>query len=454
MTVSPQYAPTFGQAPLKRRLGKPGGRPISPLRGVDWSLGFGAFLFYVMAIITQRAPIGSVAITVALVALLFERKGFRLPAPLAWVFALVAWSSVGLLLTDYAEKVTTANSEFGKVAAISCVLVNVLTSRSRLRLYLLAVTVFFVIYPLRGTLVYYFIVGETKGGRAIWNGMYQNPNDLAGLCLLQFSIVLGMLEVERAKWVRLFAGACAVVIPFVILLTQSRGVMIASTVFILVTLKKYYRDVKKMSMGAVLVAGVAFAAPDSVWVRLTTFGDELDEATGMLESTDAGSSTEGRMEIWKVASEVIAENPFGVGLGAYGEAHYQIWKRGGYNSGAAGKRDTHSTYIKIFAERGFPGLFLFLMILISVARYAQKTRKKYAAVAPADVRQLFWIELGMYAYLVASIWGSYDQWVPTYLYLLLVYCTARLLEEEYGKPQVHRRASNQAFQHQAAPQSA
>jgi hypothetical protein len=61
--------------------------------------------------------------------------------------------------------------------------------------------------------------------------------------------------------------------------------------------------------------------------------------------------------------------------------------------------------------------------------------------APALALQLFNMEVGLYGYLVAAIWGSYGWLVPTYIYLALMHVGARLLVEhgELLEPMVGRR---------------
>ena len=414
----------------------PKGLPHSPLKGVDWKLSFVAFVAYMGAITTQRAPIGSVAMVAALVFLFIEGKQLSFPTSMYWLLSLIIWSFAGLFFTNFPDLVSDAVKEFAKIALVSFVLVNVVTSRSRLRFYLLAITFFYFIYPLRGTLQYYFIVGETLNGRAIWNHMYSNPNDLAGFCILQLSIVLGMLEVEKQKAVRAFALLCAVLLPLIIVLTQSRGALMALTVFMGFALRKHWRNLKTMSIVVVLGIAIVLIAPKSVWERVGTISDEKNEVTGEEEMTDAGSSTAGRIQIWKIAVRMIAERPLGVGLGAYSEEHDRLVRRlgpGDLRWMAWGKRDTHSTYLKIMAERGIPGLFFFSGLIIAIGIAAARARKRSANQFPALSKQMFYMELGLYGYLVAGIWGSYDEWVPTYTYLMLVFAMTRLLEQDMNQ---------------------
>jgi O-antigen ligase len=126
---------------------------------------------------------------------------------------------------------------------------------------------------------------------------------------------------------------------------------------------------------------------------------------------------------------MIADEPVtGVGLGAYPEVHYRYALRPVFNPTAQGKRDTHSTYLKIFAETGVVGLILFLGLVGFTLFDAERTRRRMQTLDPSGAKQLYYMELGMIAYLVAGIWGSYGELVPTYLFLSLIYAATRVLK--------------------------
>jgi hypothetical protein len=410
----------------------------SPFSGVNWSIAYIAFLVYTVSITTQRGPFGTAAMIAAMIGLAFEPKAFRLPRPLLLLILLAVWSAIGILYTDYPDRVSTSAQEFAKIAAVCVVMVNVVNTRQRLRCLLVIQAIAFIIYPLRGTLTYYFVIHETAGGRAIWNHMYNNSNDLAGFLLLQLAMALAMLEIEKG-WTRVMTVGTAIMYPCVILLTQSRGALIATVAFLVIAGRKYARQPKRLIIAAIIISASLPFVPNSVWKRLTTYEDEVDTSTGAyLQRTEAAASADQRKEIWKVATRVITDNPLGVGIGAYPLAHFAAFSQGGFDALGGGKRDTHSTYLKLAAERGFVGLGLFLWLLASVCRTSMKVRKKYGPRAPALARQLFWFEAGLYGYFIAAIWGSYDQWVPTYFQLMLVCCAAKLIEDDFERPVMRR----------------
>ena len=390
-----------------------------------------------LAIITYRFPIGTASMTIALLTLPLEKQSLRLPAVAGLSIALVAWALLGMVTTSYPDVVVEAVTEFAKVCAVVFVAVNVIVSRGRFRAFVVGSIILWGLFPIRGTIFAYFIYHGDVEGRAAWNYVYSNPNDLAGLCLLQLSVALGILAVERRKWVVLGTKFAVALLVLIIILTQSRGAVIALAVFGLIGGRKYFRNVRTILSVLVLAGLVYLIAPDSVWRRFSTIKNatSTDASLYDVETVDLAtrqdqSSSEQRLAIWDVAATVIADNLItGVGLGAYPEAHYVTAQRPQFKWLARGKRDTHSTYLNVMAETGVPGFLLFAGIIFSTLKHSRAARRKMGKVAPALALQLFNMEVGLYAFLVAAIWGSYGAMVPLYVHLVLLHVASTLLNE-------------------------
>jgi probable O-glycosylation ligase (exosortase A-associated) len=403
--------------------------PASLFSDVPWSPAYLAFLVYVFVITTYRLSVGTVAMSVALLMLPMERRPLRLPPVAVWAIAFLGWAFVGWSSSAYPDVVWDRIIEFAKICAVTVVAVNVLTTRGRFRLFILIFLASFAFFPVRGALFNYFLYGGTMGGRAVWSYSYSNPNDLAGVCLVHLALAAGLLVSERTRWVRLCAGVGVVVLPVLVVLTQSRGAFIALAAFAAVALKGQWRRGKMLLLAGAVGAVVLFTAPDSFWDRMGTLKQVANKDSGA-QVNDEGSA-EQRLEIWKVARTIIAENPMtGVGLGAYPQAHFVYSQRRAFDPTALGYRDTHSTYLNIFAETGLVGMLLFLAIIVATAVDAERARRRFKAVDPYLTKQLYYMLLGLIAYLVAGIWGSYGELVPTYLYLSLISAAAQLVKEE------------------------
>ena len=415
------------------------------LRRVDWSVAYVAFLLYTIAIISQRIHIGTEAMSIALVTLVLERHRIRASPVVAWAAGLFAWAVIGMPTSDYASVVSDNLLEFAKVCAVSFVAVNVITTRDRLRVFLIVLLGTFALYPVRGTLIGYFLMNGGVGGRAAWNYIYNNPNDLAGFLLLEFSLVAGIVVTERKRWIALAARIGMVVLPFLILLTGSRGGFIGFIAFVLLAFRRKLAQFKAAATIAA-VAGIIFLfMPEGIWHRLGTIRD-ADTASAASQNGDESSIGQ-RRAIWAVASKIVVEHPvMGVGLGAYSNAHFQYSQRPGADPSTFGYRDAHSTYLRMAAELGLVGLALFLGLIGATLSDAERTRRKYAQLHPRLAMQLFYMEMGFLAYLVAAIWASWGSLVFTYVHLAVIHVTSHLLKQEaagaspQGQPAPSRRS--------------
>ena len=410
----------------------------NPFLGIEWSPAYLAFAAYTFAIITYRFPIGTASMSVALLALPLEKQALRFPAVAALAMALVAWSLVGLASTSYPKVVTDHVSEFAKVCAVTFVAVNVIVTRARFRAFIVGSIILFFLFPVRGTLLAFFVYHGDVAGRAAWNYIYSNPNDLAALCLLQLSVAIGILATERKKWVVLGTRVTIGLLVLIIVLTQSRGAIIALGVFAVIGGRRFLRNRTAVLSILGLAVFIYLAAPSSAWRRFSTIStatqrEDLDPDLMDLQTRQDQGSSQQRLAIWGVATTVIAENPLvGVGLGAYPDAHYAVSLRPGSDWIARGHRDTHSTYLNLMAETGLVGFGLWATMIFLTLRTSRRARKTMEARAPALSVQLFHMEVGLYAYLVAGIWGSYGEAVPTFVHLVLMYVGARLLVEQGG----------------------
>lgn len=399
------------------------------LNRTNWSIAFVAFLVYVFVVTSYRVPLGTASMATALATIALEGKAFEVPPVARWAIALWVWALIGWPVSEYRAVVGNELLDFAKVCAVLVVAVNVISTRNRLRVFLLLFLGTFAFYPVRGALFAYFIYHGTIFGRAAWNFIYSNPNDLAGFCILVFSLVAGVLATERKKWIRVCATAGMVLLPFLIVLTGSRAGFIGLVAFVILAFRKELVRLKKVLALAMVAAIIAIVVPNNLWHRISSVQDvEQAQSTSEVEYE---SSTAQRIEIWKVASTIALEHPIvGVGLGAYSQAHFQYAQRPQFNPTAYGHRDAHSTYLKIAAELGLVGLFLFCALVVVTFRNAERARRVALRAHSRLAQQLFYMEMGFAAYLIAGAWASWGTLVFTYLHLAVINVATRLLAAE------------------------
>ena len=394
------------------------------LHRVPWTLAYIGFMIYFTIITTYIANLGTVAMAVAIVALFLGDGRIRWPLPTRIFVMFWMWASLSTVLSEYPgdfEELLT----FGRVLLVFLVSVNVLRHPRRLRFFLLFYVACFALYPARGTLFNYFIYSNAAFGRAAWRDSFGNPNDMAALTLLALALAASFLHKQVPSIVRFGALlASCLVFPVVILMTQSRAAFIGLSVFVLlVVLSARQKRMRAIVAVAVVAAIVITVAPADVWQRIA--GLQYATSTETIGMIDPEGSAEQRWEIWQTGFNVIADHPvLGVGLGRYEQANSV------YNP-SLGRRDIHDTYLEVLAETGVPGLVLFLWLLAASILRARRARRNAQALRGSeDWQRLVLLELGLYGYLVAGVWGTFGYLSLLYIYLAIVYAQAEVLDAQ------------------------
>ena len=405
------------------------GPPVEPRRPwlaerlgippVQWSLPLIGLCVFTYAVVGYKLPVGDLGIGLAALGLLLQLGSVRLPAPV-WLYAgFMLWAFVSSLSSSYAGLAIDTIVERLKVLAVIVVIVNALRTEGQVRFYLIFFLACYVLYPVRGTLV----GGDDRGGRAVWNYIYSNSNDLATLCLLALGMALGCMFARPSRVsVRLGGAISAMLLLLVILLTQSRGAFIGLVVGMGPAL--FWSGLKRparLAVSAVIVALVVVQfVPDKVWDRLSGI-EKLTDSSTIAQADREGSAAE-RYEVQKAAWQIFLDHPlFGIGLGAY---PYENAKYAPH----VGLMDTHNTYLNLAAELGWPGLLLWCTLVLSVLRYARRARRH---APPSELTtQQAWLERALCAYLAAALFGSYSKLTFVYIVIAVLWCSANVVESQ------------------------
>ena len=382
----------------------------------EWSVVLLGLCLFSFSIITYRVPLGEAGAVIGLVGLGLQRGRLRAPFPI-WIYgAFVAWAALASLVSPYRGLAGDSAVEHMKVLLIMLIIVNALRTPAQVRFYLMFVLGCFVLFPVRGTLV----GGDSIGGRAVWNYIYKNPNDLAMLCMLALGLALGFLFDPRSiRLVRACAAISATLLLVVILLTQSRGAFIGliaglAPALLLRAIKRPWRALVFVAVVAVVVD--AFV-PATAWERLAGVGKLTSTAT--IAMADPEGSAEERFEIQQVAGKIILDHPMiGVGLGAYPHANAVYAPH-------IGLKDTHNTYLNVAAETGIPGVLVWLGFMLWTIRFAIRSRRIAPHAELATLQE--WMERALWGFMAAGLFGTYAMLTFPYLMMAVLWCSAILV---------------------------
>jgi O-antigen ligase len=410
----------------------------APANALSW-YGLAIFTFF---FVTARLPglFTELGIYLALLGLVLRPQGLAFSPPLRWAVVFLLWALVTALFAISPETAWPVLIERLKALVIFFVVVNVLRTPQQLRFYILLILFAFVIYPARGTL-HNYVTGNTLFGRAIWNQIYANPNDLAAMTLLMLGLALAIATVKtqdaRVRWA---AAALVPVTLLIILLTQSRGVFLGLLVgFGPPLLARVRKRPSGMAPLLAVLGVIAVLVPAASWHRLegiTTLSSTIAEVDkkgrptaggDRFDQLAAGNAVQ-RWDILKTGLRIAASNPvLGVGIGGYLEANERYAPQ-------LGAHDAHNTYVSLAAEMGLPGLLLWLGLVGSVL--AQVRRRRAHLEADDRLIQVLWIERAVIGFLVAGFFASYAGVTMFYLFLGTLWAASNALGRDATEPGV------------------
>jgi O-antigen ligase len=282
-------------------------------------------------------------------------------ALLAWAIATIPLSlwpggSLGILLGLYL-----------KALIVFWLLSETVTTLGRLRTVTWGLSL--MVLPLAVTALRNSLFHHTYNeGRILGYGttMTANPNDLALMLNLVLPLTIALFFLNRRPMARGLLAILIVLDASAIVVTFSRGGFIT----LLATLFLYSRSTFRWRQGRWAVAALVLAVaavpflPSGYMDRLSTIFDNNADPTG---------SAQGRRRDMTAAMAFMLSHPLvGAGIGqdilALNELRGATW------------HSVHNVYLEYATDLGWPGLGLFLLLLMSCIRTAARVRERCAGL--------------------------------------------------------------------------
>ena len=300
--------------------------------------------------------LGYVTLAVAAVAILSAGRFQSLRGPALWAFAYLAWSMLSLAWSVSEESTLEQIPILARNLGLFWLLYEYVTSVDRSRTIELAYVLgcFICIVGV----FHAFQTGEVVGGPESGEDRYamgaKDPNDAACLLAVGIPISFYLQSVTRSGAVAWFSRLYVPLAVLAVLLTGSRGGLLATLVGLL-TLCAYFTPRK---FGTVVVVGLLLALLlFATWQMLPE--SNLERFRGIPDEIAAGTMANRRF-IWQAGLEIIPDHfVLGVGAGAFGPAMLQ---RGGFSAPMV----AHNTLLGTLVDLGTVGFILFTAILVSI----------------------------------------------------------------------------------------
>jgi putative inorganic carbon (hco3(-)) transporter len=249
-------------------------------------------------------------------------------------------------------------------------------------------------------------------GSLVWGGREANPNVFAIGLLVPLSLEVGWFFHAGRTFVKIAMVALVAITSWAILVTLSRGGLLAMCAVIAVYLYRLRVNWRLATMIAVLAALLMAAAPNVFFARL--------------ETADRGA---GRLDIWEAGLIAFQHyKVFGAGLdnfpvvySTYAGYAPHFW---GYG------RDAHNVFLAVAVEFGSLGLLLF----ISAISYQLREAARVRAHEREQDYSLIACEAGCWGVLVGGFFGHILWLKAFWLSWILLACAIQLVKRDLPTP--------------------
>ena len=385
------------------------------------SIPFGLVILFLLALYSQislevpflkaAAPmniLGGVCIFAAVVQRLLSGRGLALAWPesyllLAFVGA-AALSCLSALWPHYALENTI---DLLKFVAVYFLIVHTVTTEKRLRIVFWTLALG-ALFPALGTLKNYF-QGNLEEGRALWVGIFGNPNELAYSLVVLVPVAAYLALTSRPSgrallWVVMGIYAAAIYTTF------SRGGMLGLLVVVALLGLRWRSAPVMVLTGLLLAVSLAFMAYG--WTRGEGFS-----------GLDSDLNVQQRLATFQGGYAMFLDHPLtGVGLGCSLIAWPLYAPSGLYTRGWL---VIHNTFVQALSETGLIGFLTFSFLLgagiYRTREIAQRKDLKASRLGSA-------LAISLWGLIVCGLSGGYVlTWFP-YILLALVSAAHSVLD--------------------------
>jgi probable O-glycosylation ligase (exosortase A-associated) len=307
------------------------------------------------------APVG-LAVALATIAGAFFTNSFRRP-PFKMTTVVLLIFLVWTTFTTY-EAFAQVDAwvywnRFAKVLLMCFVSLMLLQERKLLESFLWVCMASVGFYGVKGGI---FSLA-TGGNYRVWGpqgSWIEGNNELAVAELMILPLMLYFLRRATKKWQRLAYWASFFLTMIAILFSYSRGAFLGfAGVASLMILRSRYR-LQAALMAIVLVALVLSLAPPSWTGRMFSIGDYQQDTSAM-----------GRINAWHFATNLAKARLIGGGFRTFTRDLFLQ-----YAPDPLDVHDAHSIYFEVIGEQGFPGFFLYMVIMITTLWRLEGLRRR------------------------------------------------------------------------------
>lgn len=289
------------------------------------------------------------AVTIA--AWLISREPKKLPwnSLSALTIAMMIWVSLTSFFAVHPEAAVDPWLKAIKILVMTLLTMILINNRERLTAFLWVVVASIGYFAIKGGLFTILTGGESRIFGPPDSYITEN-NGLALATIMVVPLAKFMADQAEVAWVR-WAVRLALPLAFIsIIASYSRGAFLATfAMVVFLWLKSRKKLIGAVALLAILV-GVFSFMPDKYFERIET-----------IQTYEEDTSAMSRINAWLFAFNMAKDRPvFGGGWGSFDDP--ALWSR--YAPDPEDIKAPHSSYFEMIGRHGFPGLALFILLLL------------------------------------------------------------------------------------------
>ncbi len=281
--------------------------------------------------------------------------------------------------------------DFAKLVIIYFLLINIVNERKKL--YWFVVVLLLIHFKSAQHLVRQLIALNFNIGTGLFGGagLFANPGDLGTALVAFWGISYYMIRVEHVRLFRFFNLKwffiiTTITMPIAIVATNTRGASLGCGVSLLYI---WYKSKKKFIAAIIIITMILmFTAFIPNWERYKQIGTEED-ATGQQ-----------RIILWGASIKMANEYP----LAGVGPNNFVFVNKNYFGSEL--QLVQHNIFFQVLSELGYPGLVLFLLMIIGCF-YNQWMARKILKERNIHDPFLYWLSHGLDVSLIGFIIAAF-----------------------------------------------
>lgn len=292
-------------------------------------------------------PFAAIIAAITMVSLFIYKGDKTLPmVPTIIVFiGFFLWMTITSVFAIHPDLVFDQWNKVAKIFGMTLVVMMALKERKHIELMIWSIVISIGYYGIKGGI---FTI-RSGGGERVWGpaGTFiAGNNEVALAFVMAIPLMIYLMKITKNRWGRYAFMASIALCALSALGSYSRGALLA-----IATMGAFFwiKSKEKIAIGLALILLVP--------MLLLIMPSQWHERMDTIQEYKADASAMGRVNAWRMATNLAIDRPLGGGFVIYDAGVFARYAPVPEDVHAA-----HSIYFQILGEHGFFGLFLYLLI--------------------------------------------------------------------------------------------